>query len=93
MREIGDIDKLKNQYIAYLGFEKGLSHNSVEAYVDDTEKFLRYVEEGGKQLDGIEEADLHEFLATLHDLGIAPRSQARIISGIRSFFHFLKIST
>ena len=91
MREIGDIDKLKNQYIAYLGFEKGLSHNSVEAYVDDTEKFLRYVEEGGKQLDGIEEADLHEFLATLHDLGIAPRSQARIISGIRSFFHFLKI--
>lgn len=39
MREIGDIDKLKNQYIAYLGFEKGLSHNSVEAYVDDTEKF------------------------------------------------------
>ena len=65
MREIGDIDKLKNQYIAYLGFEKGLSHNSVEAYVDDTEKFLRYVEEGGKQLEKplvLDEARLLELL-------------------------------
>ncbi|MBO8475909.1 MAG: site-specific tyrosine recombinase XerD [Bacteroidetes bacterium] len=91
MREIDNIGKIKEQFIAYLTFEKGLSRNSVEAYTDDTEKLIRYLEEDGKKLSDITEPDLHEFLSTLHDLGISPRSQARIISGIRAFFHFLKI--
>ena len=89
MREIDNIGKIKEQFIAYLTFEKGLSRNSVEAYTDDTEKLIRYLEEDGKKLSDITESDLHEFLSTLHDLGISPRSQARIISGIRAFFHFL----
>lgn len=91
MREIGDIDKIVEQYKAFMTFEKGLSGNTVEGYDDDVEKLLRFVADGGKSLSSIEESDLHEFLATLHDLGIGARSQARIISGVRSFFRFLKM--
>lgn len=90
MREIYDIEKIIGQYKAYLALEKGLSENTVNSYDDDVTKLLRYAAEEGKTLRSITEADLHEFLAALHEVGIQPRSQARIVSGIRSFFHFLK---
>lgn len=79
------------RYNAYLSFEKGLSANTVSGYDDDVEKLLRFVGDTGKPVTAISEADLHEFLAALHEVGIGPRSQARIVSGIRSFFHFLKV--
>ena len=72
--------------------EKGLSANTVEAYNDDILKLLKYIADRHRYPEEIEEADLHEFLATLYDLGISARTQARIISGIRSFFSFLKIT-
>ena len=79
------------QFNAYLAFEKGLSPNSVEAYDDDVQKLFRYLEGTGKELSTVTEDDLHAFLSDIHDLGIQPRSQARIISGLRSFFKFLKM--
>ncbi len=88
---IDDIEKIKERFIAYMTFEKGLLRNTVEAYVDDTDKLLNYTQSKGIALRDISEADLHEFLSVLHDLDISPRSQARIISGLRAFFHFLKI--
>lgn len=92
MREIRNIEQLIEQYHAYLALEKGMSDNTLECYDDDVQKLVRYSEDSGKSLQQITEDDLHEFLASLHDIGISPRSQARILSGLRSFFHFLKIN-
>lgn len=85
-------EKLIAMFDAWLSMEKGLSANTVEAYNDDILKFLKYIADRHRCPEEIEEADLHEFLATLYDLGISARTQARIISGIRSFFSFLKIT-
>lgn len=91
MQEIQNFDAIIEQYKAYLSLEKGLAANTVSSYDDDVRKLLRYVADERKSLEEITEDDLHTFLAALHDVGIQPRSQARIISGIRSFFHFLKM--
>ena len=85
-------EKLIAMFDALLSMEKGLSANTVEAYNDDILKLLKYIADRHRCPEEIEEADLHEFLATLYDLGISARTQARIISGIRSFFSFLKIT-
>lgn len=85
-------EKLIAMFDAWLSMEKGLSANTVEAYNDDIRKLLKYIADRHRCPEEIEEADLHEFLATLYDLGISARTQARIISGIRSFFSFLKIT-
>lgn len=85
-------EKLIAMFDAWLSMEKGLSANTVEAYNDDILKLLKYIADRHRYPEEIEEADLHEFLATLYDLGISARTQARIISGIRSFFSFLKIT-
>ena len=89
--EIAKFGQIIEQFNAYLSFEKGLSSNTIDGYDDDVEKLLRYLELSRKSLSDIVEADLHEFLAALHDVGIHPRSQARIISGIKSFFNFLRL--
>ena len=89
--EIAKFGQIIEQFNAYLSFEKGLSANTIDGYDDDVEKLLRYLELSRKSLSDIVEADLHEFLAALHDVGIHPRSQARILSGIRSFYKFLVI--
>ncbi len=91
MREIDDIKKIEEQFNAYMSFEKGFSGNTIEGYDDDVNKLLQFVESAGKGVQDITENDLHEFLAALHDVGISPRSQSRIISGIRAFMQFLKI--
>ena len=82
---------LLKQYAAYLGVQKGLTANTVEFYADDVQKLLGYLRTGDIGLDQVDEAVLHNFVCTLQDIGITPRSQARIISGIKSFFRFLKI--
>lgn len=71
--------------------EKGLSHHSIEAYVSDTEKLMTWVENTSPSMNPGEMrySDLARFLTYLHDLGLGRSSQARIISGIRSFFKFL----
>ena len=76
-------EKLIAMFDAWLSMEKGLSANTVEAYNDDILKLLKYIADRHRCPEEIEEADLHEFLATLYDLGISARTQARIISGIR----------
>lgn len=78
-----------DKYRTYLQLEKSLSDNSVEAYLTDLDKLLRYMEDEKKGYKEIDYADLQHFVAGLRDLGIHPRSQARIISGIKSFYRFL----
>lgn len=87
------VDKILKGYSAYLLLERGLSDNSRQAYVHDVEKLLVFLatDSGMPPLDGITEKHLQTFAASLHDVGIGARSQARIISGLRSFFKYLRL--
>lgn len=78
------------QFKDYLLLERGLADNSVEAYMRDASKLAEYIELlGGKEITEIVEYDVLSFLGYLHDLGLAAYSQARILSGIKSFFKYL----
>ena len=79
------------QYSAYLLLERGLSENTRESYLNDVAKLMRYINENNLTLKDVTLDTLHNFIAELHDLGISSRSQARIISGLKSFFRFLKL--
>lgn len=86
---ITENDKIIIRYRQYLKLEKSLSGNTVEAYLSDLEKLLKYLAAEEKDFRDVTLDDLETFSAGLRDLGIQPRSQARILSGIRSFYHFL----
>ena len=83
------MQKYIDKYNTWLRLEKGLSANTVEAYSDDLNKLFQFVENEGLDILHIQYADLQQFVAQLCDTGISPRSQARIISGIKSFYRFL----
>ena len=82
-------DKILKNYEAYLKLEKSLSSNTVSAYLRDLDKLCDFLKEKEIELTDVTLSHLEEFSASLHDCGICPRSQARILSGIRSFYHFL----
>ncbi len=69
--------------------EKSLSGNTLDAYRTDATKLLDYLHGIDCDLASVDLDCLQTFVATLADVGISARSQARIISGIRSFFSFL----
>ena len=77
------------KYIRYLKLERNLSANTLEAYQQDIEKLLTFLDREEKHVLDVQLEDLQTFAAGLHDIGIGPRSQCRILSGVRSFFHFL----
>lgn len=77
------------KYQQYLRLEKSLSKNTLDAYLTDLDKLLSFLLLEGIGITDITLNDLQRFAAGLHDIGIHARSQARIISGIKSFFHFL----
>ena len=77
--------------MAYLMLERGLSENTRQCYLDDVKKLINYLNSNNLELKDVTLDTLHNFIAELHDLGISSRSQARIISGIKSFFRFLKL--
>ena len=79
------------RYIQYLKLERSLSSNTLSAYSDDLMKLLSFLNENHADYRSVTVDLLDSFLATLSDIGIHPRSQARILSGIRSFYHFLFI--
>lgn len=77
------------KYKQYLKLEKSLSRNTVEAYLTDLDKLFAYLELEEIDLTDVTLENLETFSAGFHDIGIHSRSQARILSGIRSFFRFL----
>lgn len=70
----------------YLKLEKSLSQNTTNAYVNDVRKLADYTEKEPKEIDLKE---LEDFIYELNSVYISPRSQARIISGIKAFFNYL----
>lgn len=77
------------KYKQYLVFEKSLSPNTLDAYVRDVQKLFDYLGDEEKSPLDATLANLEAFSASLNDIGIHPRSQARILSGIRSFYFYL----
>jgi len=84
-----EIDGFKN----YLKLEKGLSDNSIHAYVTDLFKLVQFLRDRGYNFgpEGVTLAHLREMIEWVSNRGISPRTQARIISGIKSFYKFLLI--
>jgi integrase/recombinase XerD len=80
----------KKGFKAYLQLEKSLSGNSVEAYLRDIEKLTQYLQHSGelKTPAEIRLNDLQKFIAWIGGLGMSDTSQARIISGIKSFYKY-----
>ena len=78
-------------YKRYLKLQRGYSANTLDAYLRDLEKLLNYLEEEKKRVQDVQLSDLQHFAASLHDIGIHPRSQCRILSGVRAFFRFLQL--
>lgn len=78
---------------AYLQLERSMSDNTVEAYVHDVELLSSFFskEENGKSLEMIELRDLQKFLAAIHEMALSAGTQARVLSGIKSFFRFLML--
>ena len=76
---------------AFLQLEKSLSGNSIEAYLRDVAKLQQFVEHRKFNISPaqIERAHLQEFLAWANDLGMNERTQARVLSGIKSFFKYM----
>lgn len=82
-------EELLSLYRDYLRLEKNMTSNTVEAYTDDVGKLLLYLKDAGLQPESVKLENLEHFAAGLHDIGITPRSQTRILSGVRSFYKFL----
>ena len=82
--------KYRKDYQSYLKIEKSLSPNSIEAYIRDFDKLTQYLEhiDSNKSALEIQLSDLQNFISWIHNMGIAARSQARVIC-IRNFFFFL----
>lgn len=89
MREIFDIEKIIDSFEAHIMLERGLSDNTRENYILDVRKLLGFLSDSGISLRETTLDTLREFIITLHEMGIAVRSQARIISGIKGFFRYL----
>ena len=78
-------------YVRYLKLQRNMSGNTLDAYQRDLRKLLDYLEREQKDIRDVTLHDLEHFSAGLHDIGIHPRSQCRILSGIRSFFRFVQL--
>jgi integrase/recombinase XerD len=76
-------------FVSFLKIEKGLAENSILAYQRDIQKLNEFCDSKSLEISGLELGHLKDFVHALHDLGLSARSQARIISGIKQFFHFL----
>lgn len=83
------IVELTKHYLRYLKLERGYSPNTVEAYKHDLEWLLGYLEQEGVDPLSVKLEDLEHFAAMLSDHGISAKSQARILSGVRSFYRYL----
>lgn len=86
-------EESKKGYENYLKLEKSLSQNSVAAYVNDVNKMSIFLEDSFAKLppDKVKLMHLKKFVEWLNEKGVSPRTQARTISGIKSFFKYLLI--
>ena len=80
---------LVKSYRRYLRLQKNVTDNTLDAYLRDVEKLLTWLHSADILPEEATLEHLQQFAASLHDIGIGPRSQCRILSGVRSFYRFL----
>lgn len=87
---MGFLNFMLKRYRRYLKLERNFTENTIEAYMRDVEKYVNFLRQAGisSPVDA-ELKDVEAFSASLRDVGIGPRSQCRILSGVRSFHKFL----
>lgn len=81
--------RLIDDYNAYITLERGLSKNSVEAYLRDLGKFGEFASKRALDAVDVSSQDVEQFLAELYDSNASAASQARILSGVKSFYSFM----
>lgn len=69
--------------------QRNYSGNTLEAYILDINKLLKFLKDNGISPEAAKLSDIQCFAASLHDIGISPRSQCRILSGVRAFYRYL----
>ena len=83
--------ELLKRFRRHLRLLKGVSPNTVAAYISDVGKLITWCEEEQRDPVTLTSDDLETFSASLHDLGIASSSHARILCGVRAFYQYLTI--
>ena len=81
--------QILRRYMQYLRLERSYTGNTLDAYVRDLQKLLNYCADLGIDFRRVTLEQLDQFSGTLQELGVQPRSVARILSGVRSFYRFL----
>lgn len=82
-------DTIIHKYIRYMKLQRNYSGNTLEAYILDINKLLKFLKDNGISPEAAKLSDIQCFAASLHDIGISPRSQCRILSGVRAFYKYL----
>lgn len=82
-------NNLVEKYRTYLLLEKSLSRNTLDAYMRDLKKLIIYIDAREISIKLVKKGNLQDFIAELYSDGKSPKSIARIISGVKSFFNFL----
>ena len=78
---------------AYMLLERSLSQNTIDAYLNDVQRFVQYLDMSKPGLGplGVKQADLEQFIFWINQLGLEGSSQARLISGLRAFYKFMLV--
>jgi len=82
---------LRNGFYTYLRLERGLSSNTIEAYIHDVDLLFRFLDESAElhSLNEVRLAHLQDFVKFIAEMELGTTSQARVISGIKAFFQYL----
>lgn len=81
--------QILRRYMQYLRLERSYTGNTLDAYVRDLQKLLNYYADTGIDFRHVTLEQLDRFSGSMQELGVQPRSVARILSGVRSFYRFL----
>lgn len=84
-------DALRKHYEAFLLLERGMSENTRTGYLADADRLAAWLADVGEDVTAVSADMLHAFVCDLHDLGVAARTQARIVSGVKSLFRYLQV--
>lgn len=84
-------DGLRGRYMAYLLLERGLSDNTREAYMADYDRLSQWLDGIGRKITDADTDCIEGFIFDLADIGIAARSRARILSGVKALYRYLRL--
>ncbi len=90
-KELTTRQRAVRDFRRHIRLMRGLSDNTLEAYMHDVGKLLDWCDDNEKDPLTLKLKDLEEFSASLHDLGVASSTHARILCGVRAFYHFLEL--